>query len=137
MLTLPVSDAPREHVRFLSEGIEVAGDLWVPAGLGSSEQRPAIVVGHGFGVLKESLVAAGEYFSNAGYVTLSIDYRTFGESAGEPRGQLFPLWQVEDFRNAISSTCRRARTSTLTPSGSGAQVSAVPWSSGRPRSTGA
>ena len=65
-------------------------------------RRPAIVLGHGFGVLKQSLVAAGEYFSRAGYLTLSIDYRTFGESAGEPRGQLFPLRQVEDFRNAIS-----------------------------------
>ncbi|MGI9658674.1 MAG: alpha/beta hydrolase [Gaiellaceae bacterium] len=89
-------------VSFQSEGIEVVGNLWTPADLGTGERRPAIVVGHGFGVLRDSLVAVGEYFSRAGYVTLSIDYRTFGESAGEPRGQLFPLWQVEDFRNAIS-----------------------------------
>ena len=101
MLLFPVSEATRETVTFLSEGTVVAGDLWLPVG-GRGEPRPAIVVGHGFGVLKESLVAVGEYFSRAGYVTLSIDYRTFGESAGEPRGQLFPLWQVEDFRNAIS-----------------------------------
>ena len=102
MLSPAVSNTHPEQVTFLSEGTQVAGDLWVPAGLGAGEQRPAIVVGHGFGVLKESLVATGEYFSRAGYVTLSIDYRTFGASGGEPRGQLFPLWQVEDFRNAIS-----------------------------------
>ena len=33
---------------------------------------------------------------------LAIDYRTFGASEGEPRAQLFPLNEVEDFRNAIS-----------------------------------
>ncbi len=97
-----MSDAAREPVTFLSDGTEVAGDLWVPGDLGDGARRPAIVVGHGFSVLKDSLVAAGEYFSRAGYVTLSIDYRTFGESGGEPRGQLFPLCQVEDFRNAVS-----------------------------------
>lgn len=91
-----------EKVRFLSDGTDVAGDLWIPSETDGGERRPAIVVGHGFGVLKESLAAVGEFFSLAGYVTLAIDYRTFGESAGEPRGQLFPLWQVEDFRSAIS-----------------------------------
>jgi len=91
-----------EQVAFDSEGTPVAGDLWLPSGLAEGETRPALVLGHGFGVLRQSLTAAGEFFSGAGYVALSIDYRTFGDSGGEPRGQLFPLWQVEDFRNAIS-----------------------------------
>ncbi len=102
MLTPLVSELPKQPITFLSDGTDVAGDLWIPAGLGERERRPAIVVGHGFGILKDSLVAAGDFFSRAGYVTLSIDYRTFGDSGGEPRGQLFPLWQVEDFRNAVS-----------------------------------
>ena len=38
----------------------------------------------------------------AGFVVLSIDYRTFGDSDGEPRGRLQPLDQVEDVRNGIS-----------------------------------
>jgi alpha/beta superfamily hydrolase len=97
-----VSEPVREQVTYLSEGTEVTGDLWLSSGSGAGKRRPAIVVGHGFSVLKQSLVAVGEHFARAGYVTLSIDYRTFGESGGEPRGQLFPLWQVEDFRNAIS-----------------------------------
>ena len=60
------------------------------------------MVGHGFSIVKEALVEEGRYFSQAGYVTPAIDYRTFGESEGEPRSQLFPLNEVEDFRNAIS-----------------------------------
>jgi acetyl esterase/lipase len=97
-----MSPLAHQQITFLSDGTEVAGDLWVPAGLAADQRRPAIVVGHGFGVLKESLLAVGEFFCRAGYVTLSIDYRTFGASGGEPRGQLFPLRQVEDFRNAVS-----------------------------------
>ena len=37
----------------------------------------------------------GQFFCDSGYVVLTIDYRTFGRSEGEPRGQLFPLRQVE------------------------------------------
>jgi acetyl esterase/lipase len=48
------------------------------------------------------LVNQGEFFSGAGYVVLAIDYRSFGESEGKPRGQLFPMMQVEDFRNGVS-----------------------------------
>ena len=32
----------------------------------------------------------GDFFSRAGYVVLAIDYRTFGRSGGEVRGELFP-----------------------------------------------
>lgn len=97
-----VSEPVREQVTFLSDGTKVAGDLWMPAEPAQGDRRPAIVLGHGFSVLKQSLAAAGAFFARAGYVTLAIDYRTFGDSGGETRGQLFPLWQVEDFRNAIS-----------------------------------
>jgi fermentation-respiration switch protein FrsA (DUF1100 family) len=43
-----------------------------------------------------------ERFAAAGLVTLLFDYRYFGESDGEPRGQLFPHHQLEDYRNAIT-----------------------------------
>lgn len=38
----------------------------------------------------------------AGFVVLSIDYRWFGESEGEPRGRPQPPDQVGDARNGIS-----------------------------------
>jgi acetyl esterase/lipase len=91
-----------EKIAFLSGGVKCAGDLYLPPDLRPGEQRAGLVVGHGFGVVKQSLVEVGKFFSRAGYVALAIDYRTFGDSEGKPRGQLFPLNQVEDFRNAIS-----------------------------------
>ena len=91
-----------ENVWVPSGGVRVAGELGLPDGLSPEERRPGLVLGHGFGVVKQSLATEAEFFRRAGYVVLAIDYRTFGASEGEPRGQLFPLNQVEDFRNAVS-----------------------------------
>src|SRR5712692_2998035 len=90
-----------QKVKFKSGGLNCAGDLYLPDERRDG-RRPALVIGHGFSFVKEALVEEGGYFSRAGYVTLAIDYRSFGESEGEPRGQLFPLNQVEDFRNGVS-----------------------------------
>src|SRR5689334_17237418 len=89
-----------EKVTFSSEGVTCSAFLGIPAN--SAERHPAIVLGHGFGVRKESLVTEATQLTAAGFVTLAIDYRTLGESGGEPRGSIIPLNQVEDFRNAIT-----------------------------------
>ena len=88
-----------DPVTFPSGGLRCAGDLYRPEGDGP---HPAIVLGAGFGSTKPSLRPHGEFFARAGYTALAIDYRTCGESEGEPRGQIFPLDQVEDYRNAVS-----------------------------------
>lgn len=91
-----------QKVRFKSGGLYCAGDLYIPDDTTSASPRPGLVIGHGFSFVKEALVEEAGYFTRAGCVVLAIDYRTFGESEGEPRGQLFPLNEVEDYRNAIS-----------------------------------
>ncbi|RYD97357.1 MAG: alpha/beta hydrolase [Sphingomonadales bacterium] len=95
-----------EKVFFTSEGAQCAAFLGIPKGAAGT-RHPAIVLGHGFGIRKESLVDEAEYLTAAGYLTLAIDYRSLGESEGEPRGSIFPLNQVDDFRNAISFLQRR------------------------------
>jgi acetyl esterase/lipase len=91
-----------EKVAVPSGGVQVAGDFYLPAGSPPAGGWPALVLGHGFSFIKEGLVNQGRRFAEAGYATLAIDYRTFGESEGQPRGQLFPLNEVDDFRNSIS-----------------------------------
>jgi fermentation-respiration switch protein FrsA (DUF1100 family) len=89
-----------ETVRFKSEGVTCVADLLLPeAGVGP---WPGLIIGRGFGGVRAANFKEATYLANAGYAVLSIDYRTFGDSDGEPRAQAFPLAHVEDFRNAIS-----------------------------------
>jgi uncharacterized protein len=98
----------RHDVTFPSEGLNCAGWLYVPDDLGEGEQRPAVVMAHGFSAVKEMHLANfAERFVEAGLVVLVFDYRYFGDSEGEPRGKLFPTEQHEDYRNAISWISQR------------------------------
>jgi fermentation-respiration switch protein FrsA (DUF1100 family) len=75
----------------------------VPEGVSAAATAPAIAMAHGFSAVKEMFLPAfAERFTAAGFVTLVFDFRFLGESEGEPRGQVFPHEQHEDFRNAIS-----------------------------------
>jgi fermentation-respiration switch protein FrsA (DUF1100 family) len=93
----------RRDVTFLSKGLRCAGWLFVPDDLAAGAKAPAIVVGHGFGGIKEMYLSNyAEPFAAAGFVTLVFDYRYMGESEGEPRCQQLPWDNQEDYRNAIS-----------------------------------
>ncbi len=67
-----------------SEGVRLAGDVFFPKDRKDGEKLPAIVLCHGWGGLKEHLnhVEAGyaPHFAAEGYITLTFDYRGWGES---------------------------------------------------------
>lgn len=76
----------RRDVVFDSEGIACAGWLYVPSNPAPSQQRPAIVMAHGWSAVKEmSLSYYAEAFVTAGFVVLVFDYRFLGASGGKPR----------------------------------------------------
>jgi fermentation-respiration switch protein FrsA (DUF1100 family) len=110
IVTLTVGATPvsaqqyeRQDVTFKSQGLDCAAWYYVPAGLKPGETRPAIVMAHGFSAVKEMyLDNFASKFAAAGFVVLVFDYRFFGGSAGEPRGQLLWPEQVMDYRNAIT-----------------------------------
>ncbi len=90
------------EIQFRSGGVQCAADLYRPKGLPRGKRRPGLVIGHGFSLVKSCLTEQAQALADAGFVVLAIDYRTFGNSGGRPRGQLFPLNEAEDFRSAIS-----------------------------------
>ena len=49
-----------QKITFMSGGVKCAGDLFLPQDLSPGERRPGLVVGHGFGVVKQSLVEVGD-----------------------------------------------------------------------------
>jgi fermentation-respiration switch protein FrsA (DUF1100 family) len=93
----------RQDIMFMSCGLRCSGWLYLPDTLASEDKVPAIVMAHGYSAVKEMYLSNyAERFADAGFITLVFDYRYFGDSKGEPRGQLFPLEQQEDYRNAIT-----------------------------------
>jgi dienelactone hydrolase len=89
-------------ISFFSEGSRLIGNLFLPAGMQPGEQRPGIVLCHGFtGVRQLMLRDYARRFAEAGFLALIFDYRGFGESEG-PKWRLLPLEQVDDIRNALT-----------------------------------
>jgi dipeptidyl aminopeptidase/acylaminoacyl peptidase len=97
-----VNPMEKRTVNFYSEGARLEGDLFLPADLKAGERRPGVVLCHGFtGVRSVILGDYAKVFVEAGFVTLTFDYRGFGGSEGA-KWRLIPLEQIDDIRNAIS-----------------------------------
>jgi fermentation-respiration switch protein FrsA (DUF1100 family) len=93
----------RSNVTFKSNGLKVAGHLYLPDDYKEGEKRPAIVVGHPCGGVKEQ--TAGLYakkLSEKSFITLAFDASYQGESEGEPRYLEDPFARAEDVKSAVT-----------------------------------
>lgn len=61
----------------------MAGDLYAPAEATPDSLLPTIVMSHGWGGTKASLVPKAVRFAEAGFRVLAFDYRGWGESDGK------------------------------------------------------
>ncbi|EDV8902017.1 alpha/beta hydrolase [Salmonella enterica] len=83
--------------RKLSNGIVMT--LRCPA---DSTKSPAIILCHGFCGIREILLPSfAEEFTQAGFSTITFDYRGFGDSDGE-RGRLVPAMQIDDIISVVN-----------------------------------
>ncbi|MEU3649875.1 alpha/beta hydrolase [Lentzea sp. NPDC034063] len=81
-------------------GQTLSGTLYRPSCPGP---HPAITLSPGYGGVKEHAVLNfAAVFARAGFVTLTHDHRGFGASEGEPRHDIDPWRQIEDWRRVIS-----------------------------------
>ncbi|MCE3266185.1 MAG: peptidase [Solirubrobacterales bacterium] len=92
-------------MRFESGGETLAA--WHLTGDGDAFERPAgrpcVVMAHGIGGTRDSgLLPFAEAFAEAGLDVLLFDYRSFGDSTGEPRQQAWPPHHREDYRAAVA-----------------------------------
>lgn len=92
-----------EEVSFSNQyKMKVVGNLFLPENMKEGEKRPAIIVGHPMGAVKEQ--SANLYatkMAERGFVTLSIDLSFWGGSEGEPRNAVAPDLYAEAFSAAV------------------------------------
>lgn len=84
-------------VTYQLNGIDIAANVYTPAGYNVSNKYPAVVVAHPNGGTKEQ--TAGLYaqrLAEAGYITISADAAYQGASGGEPRHTDKPQYRIED-----------------------------------------
>ena len=91
-----------QKVSFYSEGVKLAGDLFLPASLAPGERRAGIVLCHGYtGVRDLDLPDTAQALTAAGYVVLTFDYKGWGDSEGPPN-RLAPYGRVLDSQAALT-----------------------------------
>jgi fermentation-respiration switch protein FrsA (DUF1100 family) len=101
------NDFTIEEVAFRADGnVQLTGNLYIPtAGHGPF---PGVTMSVGYGGVKEQgALPYAEAFARAGFVVLFHDHRGFGGSEGEPRQDINPWRQIDDWRRAI--TCLQSR----------------------------
>lgn len=93
----------KKKVSFKNQyNMEVTGNLFVPKGLNKKAKKPAIIVGHPMGAVKEqSANLYAQKMAEKGFVTLSLDLSFWGESEGQPRNAVSPDIYAEDFSAAV------------------------------------
>lgn len=103
-----------ERVTFPSGGIEVVGNLFLPAR--QTGARPAVVVVGPVGFVKEqSPTQYASRLAREGFIALVFDPRYHGESAGEPRRLENGKAKAEDLCAALDylATCPKVDQSAL------------------------
>ncbi|HMW59947.1 MAG TPA: alpha/beta hydrolase [Leptospiraceae bacterium] len=88
-----------QRVNFPSGSGGCEADLYIPKGRGN---HPVVVMAHGFGAERSfRLPAFADRFAEAGIAVLLFDYRSFGDSPGEPRNLISPRMHNEDWKAAL------------------------------------
>jgi fermentation-respiration switch protein FrsA (DUF1100 family) len=103
-----------ERVTFNSGGQTLVGHLYVPQGVSAARPGQAAVVTGAWMTIKEQM--AGRYaaeLAERGIVALAFDFRSWGESGGQPRSMESPKAKTEDIRAAVAFLGTRAEVSSI------------------------
>jgi fermentation-respiration switch protein FrsA (DUF1100 family) len=93
----------KQNVQFLSEGLTLKGNLFLPENYDSTKKYPAIVVSGSWTTVKEQMADLyAERLAKQGFITLAFDFRNFGESEGQPRFFESPSMKKTDIVNSVS-----------------------------------
>ena len=93
----------RQDLRFVSDGLRLAGHLYRPPSASVTQRTPAIVMcGPASSVKEQTLPHYAERFADAGYTVLTFDPGTYGASEGTPRCYYDPDRIIGNYSDAVS-----------------------------------
>ncbi len=98
---IPVVDGPKhdQHIR-------LDATLYVPAGVDAGHRAPAVIVAHGFGGSKDSVIDDARDLARHGYVVLAYTARGFAGSDGQIALDS-PDYEVADARQLVDWLANR------------------------------
>lgn len=94
-------------VHYTLSGIEIAANVYTPAGYNASRSYPAVIIAHPNGGVKEQV--AGLYaqrLAEKGYITIVADAAYQGASGGTPRNTDKPSYRIEDIHGMADFALR-------------------------------
>lgn len=92
-----------EPVVFRADGIDLAGDLRLPATTDAAGRAPGLVFTGPFTGVKGQVAGRyAELLAERGYATLAFDHRNWGDSGGTPRRHEDPQGKLADLAAAVS-----------------------------------
>lgn len=91
------------QVEFLSDGLVLKGNLYLPANYKQGDKLPVIIAVGPFTQVKEQVAAVySKKMSDAGFAALAFDFKFWGESEGMPRYFESPKDKIEDIKNSVT-----------------------------------
>ncbi len=91
----------RHDIEFQADGTTLRGWHYEPES--AAGPYPLVVMAHGFSATRDMwLDEFARLFAGAGLGVLVYDHRNLGASDGEPRGEIDPWRQINDYRTAIT-----------------------------------
>jgi hypothetical protein len=90
----------RQSVRITVDGLTLAGTLHLPRSPASPPAPAVLVAGPSPQVKEQVPDTYAARLADAGYLALTLDFRNFGESGGEPRLREDPAGKIADLRAA-------------------------------------
>lgn len=103
-----------ETVSFVSGTETLVGALYIPEGVSAADQAEAVVVTGAWTTIKEQMPATyAAELAERGFVALTFDFRTWGESEGATRSLENPTMKIEDIQAAAAFLAARTDVSTV------------------------
>jgi fermentation-respiration switch protein FrsA (DUF1100 family) len=88
---------------FPSEGLTLVGNLFLPQNYQEGTKLPAILITGSWTTVKEQMPNLyAQKLADEGFIAFTFDFRTFGESEGEPRTYESPERKIIDIKHALA-----------------------------------